>query len=988
MRNTISILVKNRILWLPVVLFLLALVPRVTTLSHTFIVNDEPLYWEWSNDFAAALVNLDWYGTLIGKGYPSITVMWVHTLGAGMRFGLETLLGYPPAGFWSRDALDQPLVFDLLGLRRLVMGVVNALLILLIYLRARKLLGEAVAFLGAALMAFAPFLLADARTMRGDALMSSLMLLSSLDFLLFLRQKRWSRLVFSGVVFSLALLTKMTALPLAGFAVLAVAVYLFQHSEQSWSTRLRWAAVTLAVWGSVTALTVFLLWPALWVAPGEVFVFMRDYAASSIDGRLNFFWGNLTHDEPLPLFYPTAFLFRANPLVVLGVSVITILTIVSAWRLLRVRFLANAGNSKQIKWDNLWQMPAVARWTVLALGAYSVIYWLVLNNGALKRDRYLMPVFPAAMFIAAAGLLWLVKRIARRWPGHKLPARLNQGRWAWALFLLLLGLELGHVLSTHPFYYTYWSPLLGGGSMAMNAMMAEGGVDSAALVHLNQRPNAKNETVALLTARDYAPAFSGQEVRLTTTGAWVTADHVMLRQYHFQTEKMDPHLLAYLYRRPPEYVVEYQGYTWAWVYPGPAAQYYAGSLLDGQAKLLGYTLSSDTAAPDRPLHLKLFWENHGYQAADLFFVRLVDAGGFVWAETTAQPLPDFQQVVNQTGAIIESEARLDIPPGTPHGLYYLKIGLTHPQEQIDIGQFSLPEAGNKIAVEKPAHPPALSLERPVNQKLSQHLTLLGADVESPLILTSPDPPRLTLYWQADGPISQAYLVSVKLLDDSGAEIASWLGQPTHGLYPSANWQQGDTIRDPWPLDLAAASVSQPMSPGRYTLKVTLLAENGQVKGQADLGRLEVIDRLRLFEPPPLQYPANVQLGQSIKLLGYDLAQAPLTGGARLTTTLYWQARTPIPQDYTVFVQVLGPNGTLVGQHDSPPAGGRLPTSIWETGEIVPDRHQIDFPVSQIGEYRIIAGMYDPVSGARLPISDANGATIGDFWSLDTFKIEN
>ena len=123
-------------------------------------------------------------------------------------------------------------------------------------------------------------------------------------------------------------------------------------------------------------------------------------------------------------------------------------------------------------------------------------------------------------------------------------------------------------------------------------------------------------------------------------------------------------------------------------------------------------------------------------------------------------------------------------------------------------------------------------------------------------------------------------------------------------------------------------------------------------------------------------------------MGYDLAQAPLTGGARLTTTLYWQARTPIPQDYTVFVQVLGPNGTLVGQHDSPPAGGRLPTSIWETGEIVPDRHQIDFPVSQIGEYRIIAGMYDPVSGARLPISDANGATIGDFWSLDTFKIEN
>ena len=113
MNHNISKILKNKSFWLSVLLFVLALLPRITTLSHTFIVNDEPLYWDWSNEFANALANLDWYGTLIGKGYPSITVMWVHTLGSGSRFLVEFLTGHPPADFWQRDALDQRAVADL-----------------------------------------------------------------------------------------------------------------------------------------------------------------------------------------------------------------------------------------------------------------------------------------------------------------------------------------------------------------------------------------------------------------------------------------------------------------------------------------------------------------------------------------------------------------------------------------------------------------------------------------------------------------------------------------------------------------------------------------------------------------------------------------------------------------------------------------------------------------------------------------------------------
>ena len=201
------------------------------------------------------------------------------------------------------------------------------------------------------------------------------------------------------------------ALPVAGFVGLAMIVYLTRRPDLAWPARLRWAFISLALWGVTTTLTIFIFWPALWVAPLEVFFFMRDYAADSIDGRLNYFWGELTHDEPLPLFYPNAFLFRATPLMLLGVAVTTALALVSLGRLIRAGLRATRPDL-----NKLWQIPSAARWTVLALGLYSVLYGLVLNAGALKRDRYLMPIFPAVTFIAAAGLLWLITWLARRWP--------------------------------------------------------------------------------------------------------------------------------------------------------------------------------------------------------------------------------------------------------------------------------------------------------------------------------------------------------------------------------------------------------------------------------------------------------------------------------------------------------------------------------------------------------------------------------------------
>jgi hypothetical protein len=93
----------------------------------------------------------------------------------------------------------------------------------------------------------------------------------------------------------------------------------------------------------------------------------------------------------------------------------------------------------------------------------------------------------------------------------------------------------------------------------------------------------------------------------------------------------------------------------------------------------------------------------------------------------------------------------------------------------------------------------------------------------------------------------------------------------------------------------------------------------------------------------------------------------------LFLTLYWRADAPVSQSYTVFVQLIAPDGTLAAQNDSQPVYGYYPTSQWQPGEIVPDRIAIPLPKDlPPGNYTLIAGLYDGETGLRLPLADGSG----------------
>jgi len=120
-------------------------------------------------------------------------------------------------------------------------------------------------------------------------------------------------------------------------------------------------------------------------------------------------------------------------------------------------------------------------------------------------------------------------------------------------------------------------------------------------------------------------------------------------------------------------------------------------------------------------------------------------------------------------------------------------------------------------------------------------------------------------------------------------------------------------------------------------------------------------------------PLRVCLGERIRLLGYTVVvdSAPLGGravhpGDSLRLTLHWAATESPEGDYSVFVHLLDPDGTLVTQQDNPPLGETYPTFMWRAGEHLDDPYELTVPPhAQPGPYVLVAGMYDWRTGERL-----------------------
>jgi 4-amino-4-deoxy-L-arabinose transferase-like glycosyltransferase len=625
---------------IPALLVLAALVPRAWGLAD-FLTTDEAYHWiSRTERFATAVAEGRWGATNI-TGHPGVTLMWLGALGLRLE-QLAVGLGWAAAP----DRLGH------LAWLRLGPVVVNALGVGAGYLLLRRLVRPAVAAGAAILWATSPFLVAHGRLLHLDALLTTFSTLTILSALVACRAERprpW--LILTGALGGLALLTKGPALillPFVGLAMFALGGPPRRPGLVGWVVDgLRWSLPRYLLFLAVAAVAVLLLWPALWSTPSEA---VARYVAEIVGngGRPNgdgqFFLGS-SNADPGPLFYPVAALFRLTPVELLGV------VLAAGFAVAAVRGRRALGPQATI---------------FLALALFVLWWLLVMTAGPKKFDRYILPFWPILLTFAAAGLVGAAEWLAKRSPVHMLLSA--------CCILTFQALTLAWF---HPYYLSYYSPLLGGGPVAQRTFLIGWGegMDQVG-AWLRERPDVASGQILSALPPTLEP-FVPVPVREVRTIDAVPANYAVV--YLESIQRGDaPEIYARIRETIPLATVRIHGIDYAWIhqlarpFDTPVAATFGEAL-----RLRGYS----ARAADGQLVVTPSWDVRAPLPADLMlFIHVLDPAG---NRVAAVDVPPGGASVAPTSQWLPGEqvgvpVPIALPAGLPPGQYTLTLGLYDP----------------------------------------------------------------------------------------------------------------------------------------------------------------------------------------------------------------------------------------------------------------------------------------------------------------------
>ncbi len=242
--------------------------------------------------------------------------------------------------------------------------------------------------------------------------------------------------------------------------------------------------------------------------------------------------------------------------------------------------------------------------------------------------------------------------------------------------------------------------------------------------------------------------------------------------------------------------------------------------------------------------------------------------------------------------------------------------------------------------------------------------------------------QATLWWQALAEMDEQYLVSLRVLDQSG-HLGGRKGIPPLGNFrPTVGWEKGERIEDHVGLFIWPGT-----PPGEYWVEVRLVnGEDGQPlvissnhesrisKQKGDHILLGPITIGKAHAPPPVeelqfQHPVGVDL-DALRLLGYSLTSELIKPGDTLPFVFFWQARERIRREYLISLQLQNEDGQAWGEHRSRPVEGAYPTNRWDEGEIVRDQRDWVVPSDvPSGRHRLLVGLIDEASGKQVAQAD-------------------
>ncbi len=117
----------------------------------------------------------------------------------------------------------------------------------------------------------------------------------------------------------------------------------------------------------------------------------------------------------------------------------------------------------------------------------------------------------------------------------------------------------------------------------------------------------------------------------------------------------------------------------------------------------------------------------------------------------------------------------------------------------------------------------------------------------------------------------------------------------------------------------------------------------------------------LGDAPTLEVASDTLFGGQIRLGGYEIL--PRESGQPLQLVTLWELEGALPEDLSIFVHLVAPDGSIVAQHD----GFDAAPSTLQTGDKVLQAHELDLASAEIDDAILQLGLYQRSTGQRLLI---------------------
>ncbi len=306
------------------------------------------------------------------------------------------------------------------------------------------------------------------------------------------------------------------------------------------------------------------------------------------------------------------------------------------------------------------------------------------------------------------------------------------------------------------------------------------------------------------------------------------------------------------------------------------------------------------------------------------------------------------------GSHAEAFALLYLPAGTPSGTYPVELRI-YSEAQPDGLDLLDPYSGAPTG--KDARIALLAVEegqwQPQDEgcieEILPNITLTNCDaIPEETTLSAGDTLSLTFRWHlADDPMP----ITVALQGDNW-ESANTSIPAAGGLV--LDWRQ-ITI----PADASGSAV--------------LLIQAGDAEPKT-LAHYTVAPPEHQMNAPEVQTQTDANFPGFGSVYGLMLQDRNVKNGEPVPVSLVWKAEAASSTPHTVTVQILTEDGTLLAQHDAPPAGGLRPTTGWVAGEYITEQHTLTWREETrdyTGGASLIVALYDPVTGSRVAATSGN-----------------